>query len=63
VPIGNAYRSAELIANATLKEYSGAPHAMIATAKDQVNDDLLAFIKGDSKVERVEVALTAGPEV
>jgi non-heme chloroperoxidase len=62
VPIGNAYRSAKLIANATLKEYPGAPHAIIATAKDQVNDDLLAFLKQDLEVEPEEMALTAGAQ-
>ncbi len=45
VPIGNAYRSAKLIPNATLKEYPGAPHALISTSKDEINQDLLAFIK------------------
>ena len=45
VPIGNAYRSAKLIPDATLKEYPGAPHALITTAKDEINQDLLAFIK------------------
>jgi non-heme chloroperoxidase len=45
VPIGNAYRSAKLIPNATLKVYPGAPHAMISTSKNQVNEDLLAFIR------------------
>jgi non-heme chloroperoxidase len=45
VPIGNAYRSLKLIPNATLKEYPGAPHAIISTSKDQVNEDLLAFLR------------------
>jgi non-heme chloroperoxidase len=45
VPIGNAYRSSKLIPNATLKVYPGAPHAMITTSKNQVNEDLLAFIR------------------
>ena len=45
VPVGNAHRTARLIPNVTLKEYPGAPHAMIATAKDQVNEDLLAFVR------------------
>jgi non-heme chloroperoxidase len=40
VPIGNAYRSSKLIPNATLKVYPGAPHAMISTSKNQVNEDL-----------------------
>jgi hypothetical protein len=33
------------------------------TNGDQVNDDLLAFIKEDPKVEPEEVALTAGAQV
>jgi non-heme chloroperoxidase len=45
VPIANAYRSAKLIQNATLKEYANAPHALIATAKDEISQDLLSFIK------------------
>ena len=44
VPLGNAHRTAKLISSATLKEYPGAPHALIATHKDQVNQDLLKFI-------------------
>ena len=32
--------------DATLKVYPGAPHGMCSTHKDQVNADLLAFIKG-----------------
>ena len=45
VPVANAYRSSKLIPNATLKVYPGAPHAMITTLKNQVNEDLLAFIR------------------
>jgi pimeloyl-ACP methyl ester carboxylesterase len=45
VPIGNAYRSSKLIPNATLKVYPGAPHAIISTSKNQVNEDLLTFIR------------------
>ena len=46
VPIGaSAMRSSRLIKNATLKVYKGAPHGMCTTLKDQVNEDLLAFIK------------------
>ena len=44
-PVGNAHRSAKLVPNAILKIYPGEPHALISTAKDQVNNDLLAFIK------------------
>ena len=47
VPIGaSAMRSSTLVKNATLKVYKGAPHGMCTTLKDQVNEDLLAFIKG-----------------
>lgn len=47
VPIGNAgLLSAEIIADATLKIYEGAPHGLTATHQDRFNADLLAFIKG-----------------
>src|SRR5204863_308926 len=36
---------AKLIKGATLKVYKGAPHGMCTTLKDQVNAELLAFIK------------------
>ena len=37
---------AVLVKNATLKVYKGAPHGMCTTLKDQVNAELLEFIKG-----------------
>jgi len=37
---------AEMVPGAQLKIYSGAPHALCATHKDQVSADLLAFLKG-----------------
>ena len=47
VPIGaSAMQSSKLIKNAQLKVYKGAPHGMCTTLKDQVNEELLAFIKG-----------------
>jgi non-heme chloroperoxidase len=47
VPIANsALLSAKLVKNATLKVYKGAPHGLCMTLKQQVNEDLLAFIKG-----------------
>jgi non-heme chloroperoxidase len=47
VPIAaSALLSAKLVKGATLKVYKGAPHGMCTTHKDQVNEDLLAFIKG-----------------
>ncbi len=47
VPIGAAaMQSSKLVKGAVLKVYKGAPHGMPSTLKDQINDDLLAFIKG-----------------
>jgi non-heme chloroperoxidase len=37
--------SAKLVKNATLKVYPGAPHGMCTVDADQVNGDLLAFLK------------------
>lgn len=46
VPIaGSAILSSKLVKNAQLKIYKGAPHGICTTHKDQINDDLLAFIK------------------
>jgi non-heme chloroperoxidase len=46
VPIADsALLSARIVKNATLKVYQGAPHGMCTTLKDQVNEDLLTFIK------------------
>ncbi|MGH8065582.1 MAG: alpha/beta fold hydrolase [Candidatus Entotheonellia bacterium] len=46
VPIGAAaLASATLVKNATLKVYPGAPHGLTDTHKDQLNADLLAFLK------------------
>ena len=47
VPIGaSAMLSSKLVKGATLKVYKGAPHGMCTTRKEEVNADLLAFIKG-----------------
>ena len=47
VPIGaSAMLSSKIVKNAKLKVYKGAPHGMCTTQKNEVNDDLLAFIKG-----------------
>jgi non-heme chloroperoxidase len=46
VPIAaSALLSSKIVKGATLKIYPGAPHGMCSTLKDQVNADLLAFIK------------------
>lgn len=47
VPIADsAMLAVKLVKNGTLKVYKGAPHGMCTTHKNQVNEDLLAFIKG-----------------
>jgi len=46
VPIGAAaLRSSKLVRNGTLKIYEGAPHGLAYTHKEQLNADLLAFLK------------------
>ena len=46
VPIGaSAMLSSKLIKNAQLKVYKGGAHGMCSTQKDEVNADLLAFLK------------------
>ena len=46
VPIDAAGRAAaKLVKNSTLKVYKGAPHGLTDTHKDQLNADLLAFLK------------------
>ncbi len=46
VPIDDAGRlSAKIVKHATLKVYPGAPHGLTATHQEQVNHDLLTFIR------------------
>jgi non-heme chloroperoxidase len=46
VPIGAAaIAAAKLVQNSTLKIYPGAPHGLTDTHKDQLNADLLSFLK------------------
>jgi non-heme chloroperoxidase len=40
-----ALLQAKLVNGATLRVYKGAPHGMCTTHKEQVNEDLLAFLK------------------
>ena len=42
-----AARSIKLLKHGTLKAYPGFPHGMPTTHADQINADLLAFIKGE----------------
>jgi non-heme chloroperoxidase len=46
VPIANSgLLTAKLVKGATLKVYKGAPHGLCTTHKDQINQELLAYIK------------------
>jgi len=48
VPIGaSALLSSKIVKGAMLKVYPGLPHGMCSTHKDQINSDLLAFVKGE----------------
>jgi non-heme chloroperoxidase len=47
VPIvASALISSKIVEDATLKIYEGGPHGLAVTHKDQLNDDLLTFIRG-----------------
>lgn len=47
VPIdASARAAAKSIANSKLIEYDGAPHGLLATNKQQITNDLLAFLQG-----------------
>jgi non-heme chloroperoxidase len=49
VPIvAAALQSSKLVKGAVLKVYPGAPHGMPSTLKDEINQDLLAFLKAES---------------
>jgi non-heme chloroperoxidase len=46
VPIADsALLSSKIVKNATLKVYPGAPHGLFATHRDQLNSDLLSFVR------------------
>ena len=46
VPIGpSAHAAVKLLPRASLKVYPGAPHGLCSTHKDQVNADLLEFLR------------------
>ncbi|MBD2206264.1 alpha/beta hydrolase [Calothrix sp. FACHB-1219] len=47
VPIAAAgIASAKIVKNATLKVYPGAPHGLTNTHQEQLNNDILSFLKG-----------------
>jgi pimeloyl-ACP methyl ester carboxylesterase len=45
VPVRSARRSSKAHPEWTLKVYFGAPHTLIASSKNQVNEDRLTFIR------------------
>lgn len=48
VPIGaSALLSSKIVKDATLKVYPGHPHGMCSTHKNEINEDLLAFLRGE----------------
>jgi non-heme chloroperoxidase len=48
VPIGaSALLSSKIVKGSILKVYPGYPHGMCQTHKDEINADLLAFLKGE----------------
>jgi non-heme chloroperoxidase len=62
VPIGaSAYRSVDLIVDAVLIVYPGGPHGLAVTHKDQLNANLLAFVRGPETDAAEPDALTATP--
>jgi non-heme chloroperoxidase len=47
VPIDiTAHPTSKIVKNATLKVYPGGPHGLAVTHKDELNADLLAFLRG-----------------
>jgi non-heme chloroperoxidase len=52
VPIGAAGQSsAKIVKHATLKIYPGAPHGITDTHRQQLSDDLLAFVRADARIK------------
>jgi non-heme chloroperoxidase len=53
VPIADsALLSAKIVKKGALKVYKGAPHGLCTTHRHQVNEDLLAFFKAKTIIER-----------
>jgi len=47
---GSGLASSKLVKNSKLKIYEGAPHELTATDKEQLNADLLSFLKKEQLV-------------
>jgi non-heme chloroperoxidase len=58
VPIAaSALLSVKIVKDPTLKVYPGAPHGMCTTHKRQVNEDLLAFCKGETLTRKEAIPI------
>ncbi len=58
VPIAaSAMRSSKLVKGAELKVYKGAPHGLCSTLKNEVNGDLLTFIKQSARAKSAASAV------
>jgi non-heme chloroperoxidase len=54
VPIGAAAMlSSKIVKGATLKIYPGAPHGLCSTLKDQINQELLEFLRQERRRSKV----------
>jgi non-heme chloroperoxidase len=51
--------SAKLVKGAALNIYKGAPHGLCTTHTDQINEELLAFIKSAAQTVRAKPAREA----
>jgi pimeloyl-ACP methyl ester carboxylesterase len=59
VPIeSSGQKSHELLPQAEYKVYAGAPHGLYATAKDQLNEDLLKFVQEGAYQNQTSAAVT-----
>ena len=54
VPIGaSAMLSSKIVKGATLKIYPGAPHGLCSTLKEQINQELLEFLRQEERTSQV----------
>jgi non-heme chloroperoxidase len=54
VPIGaSAMLSSKIVKGATLKIYPGAPHGLCSTLKEQINQELLEFLRQEQRTSQV----------
>jgi non-heme chloroperoxidase len=64
VPVKNsAQKSVRLIKGAKEIYYPGAPHGITATHQDQINAELLAFLRGSPETSRRADRVMAGTSV